>query len=236
MQAISLAKLLKYVIISTMRDHSKKAHKEALLLERALNDIRKKQRSLGRYKLPQPIQKGWAQQLRLRDDVLRCSEAERYKAILQQVQNVRVRRTVEELHDPKLTPLGPAGIAEHRGHDLWPDWFLEKYFKLREVRSYRYYMGINVVYPKVWSVRRPHLFEAEIVPHFVTHLPIIDPALQSESARIRKKIEQRNYWPILNRLHGRSNHREHNGYYRGEPADKELLEEFHNEIRELLNE
>lgn len=198
-----------------------------------LEDIRRKQKFLGIFKLPKPIQKGWCRQFRLREDILRSTDGKRYLIILPVVQNYQVSRTTD-FSDRQELKLKTISLKQQKTLN-WPEFWWNKYFNITR-EEYGYRTGIEYKYNNCFTIKRPYLFEIEVVPNFIEYLPIIDPRLESREKEIYNKIQKNNLWPVIDKMFFGSM-----GYRRDEwslslERDKQLLKELEQEVRaELQN-
>ena len=198
-----------------------------------LDEIREKQRKLGVFKLNPPIQRGWARQWLLRADILRSSDGNRYLKILPFVQNSQVSRTTDFSGRNELK-LKTISLKQKDLLD-WPEFWWDKYFDYIN-EEYGYRTGVEYKYNKCYSIKKPYLFEIEIVPNFIEYLPIIDPQLESREKEIYNKIEKKNLWTVIDKfLFGSM------GYKRDEWSlslvkNKSLLKELEQEVRAELKD
>lgn len=175
-------------------------------------DIQKQQRALGYHPIP-PRQNGWRMELRLRDDIMRSSDARNYLLILPHVQSFAYSKTtvfrdystkysigsivVKDTSTTQDRILTPKDLlcrgAETSDSPKWgekykfPAFFWRKYFWFSP--PYDRWTSYGVIKESgLYRLQRPWVFEPAILPHYIDKIPIIDPALESREKEIREWI------------------------------------------------
>lgn len=193
-----------------------------------LDEIRAAQRKLGVFKLKNPIQCGWTKQFKIRSDILRGSDGRRYLEILPFVQNHQVSRTTN-FDGRTVLELNTISLNKKK-LIKWPEFYWTKYFVLTDEKR-GYYTGVEYKHNKCFAIKHSWVFEYEIVPNFITFLPIIDPALESREKEIHNKIQKNNLWPVIDKhLFGNAGHRDE--WDLNVVKNREILKELEKEIRE----
>lgn len=214
----------------------------------ALRKVRKKQASLGNYKLPTPRQKGWRVATYVRADILLSSQADVYKRILPHIAaaNYHVSRKQDDFiaeefkvrhfqsrygkrSDPTYWSVIPfSSIPEWRKDKIdFPEFYWTKYFSRVRDESTSF---LNVDRWKYVLKSQYHrCFGMKVVPNMIHSIPIIDPDLESQESYFEAKMEQNDYWKHV--FNQNDDSYQYEGYMKGQ---RELEREFHKEIREEL--
>lgn len=216
-----------------MKDKYTERQKLAKILYKELENIREQKRALGYFKLKEPIQKGWKEQFKVREDILKSSDGKRYQEILKYIQNFRISRTTEFKDNPKYK-FGLKSISVDLKDEIdFPDFYWDKYFFRAFDYSKYYKTGVEIKYKQYYFIRRPYVFESEILPNYIFQIPIIDPKLESREKELNNKIEKLNLWPTIYKNNGWRMRYSWDDYGNHDPQHL-LISELEKEIRESL--
>lgn len=158
-----------------------------------------------------PVQNGWTRRFRVRADVLRSSEGEKYQAMLPFVQHEIWSRNHDFIDrngawtwgqriDKKLAHKLRVIAFEFWEKTALPDDWKLKYFRKSCIGSHSW--GTYTHLDWGWGIARQHVFEAYVVPHYVTHYKIINGHYESERAKLDEWMEQHNAWDRICHLKG----------------------------------
>jgi len=194
-------------------------------------DLYKKRSSLGWFTIPKR-QKGWIAQFRLRDDVLRSKDAEAFKIILPYVQNYQLSRTT---YFSRLGELHLKSIPEYKRKNItFPEYYWNKYFMRTLDYDVYHYWGTASIEQFCYKIIRRYIFEIEVRKHYITQVPIIDPAIESRLKEINNFVKTHS---LKGQWGKKLNYYNDCGcdYCTGEAKNHELEAIYHKELREELN-
>lgn len=202
-----------------------------------LDEVNKLIRQLGKHKLDQPIQKGWRASLKIRQDILKTTDGARYLNILPYVQNYWYSRTTDFTIQTtafqagrRIEDHGPKSISEKKFKNrLMSDLpeFYEKFFISYPSFKDAFTVGSKMIVPLRYRIKREHVFETIIEKNYISELPIIDPALESQHKKLYDKLEHANAWNIL---YGKYKNRWNDGFTREDLILRELEKEIRKEL------
>jgi hypothetical protein len=190
----------------TARKHTIETRdKTAIRLQKEYSVLIQKKYRLPKIELEKPIRSGFKKFYVLRDDIANRQDAGVFKSILKVI-NDTIYCKNEEFKAKKYY----SKQLENLPHDLkfigvkeWIDkkypesW--KKYFDLKTkvVRSrHGQYSFTGYFFRYEWY------FVPKIEPHFITHLPQLDPELEAKLEEIRNTMDQKGYWRRLDHLRG----------------------------------
>lgn len=188
------------------KEHHKKQDKEILRKYRELSRLRKARWNLGWIELEKPIRKGFERILAPRKDYLRRKDAEYFKELAELIAPVpRVlsidgtflkkdyfKRTVAEEHAQ------PRSYEPREFRKILAR-FQKEFFETTETRPLFRMAPYQV---RVFKLQNPWRFTEQTIPHYVTHVRICDPDLDSRIGELENYFNRNALYGKLDKLLG----------------------------------
>ena len=192
--------------------------KQLLRLDRELGELCRRRHT--RFPLAEPIQRGWRRRHVLSPNGERRDDRDVLLALLEIIGTVRISRTPEfrqrrgrgkrRRYIEIEQPLREVTVGEWRKRKLPEEW--TPYFR-REKRCHFRVWHDALVFADASA------FELKVEPNWITHVTILDPAVEQRIAEIDAWLRRHDALPRLDWLHGHSRSR-----WRCDPRREDLLD------------
>lgn len=179
--------------------------KQLLALDLLEDNLHKQKRALPMMPLAEPYQRGWKRSFILRADVARSSQADFYLALLKKINTVeysatknfirKKRRKIKKIYEVRPQSLREFYAWEwnHPGCKLTD---AEKaHFHIRESLA-----KDNKTVIQKFVFTEPWRFVLQVKPNMITHIQMIDEALDQAIQQLRNRIENKHLRPAMHRL------------------------------------
>lgn len=177
------------------RLQKKHAEKQLLKLDRKQTELYRQRRDLPMVPLDEPYQKGWKRSFVLRDDVARSKHAAFYEELLPKINTVqyaidkiflnRKRRKGRKQKELRTQQLRRISSWEWTRPDSKFTDQERLHFHPEEVKSkYKGTSDYEYVFNEPWR------YTLRIKPHFITHVKLLDSALQQAIDQLDHHIER----------------------------------------------
>jgi len=185
--------------------------------------------------LEEPYQRGWKRSFILREDVARCHAAEFYAILLAKINTEtystnkgfthKKRRRGKKVHEVR-----PQQLADFY---TW-EWNHPK-CKLTDAERTHFYQKecwckrANMMVRK-WVFAEPWRYMLQVKPRMITHVKMLDKALEREMQQLENRIEINKLRPTINRLvYGKSYNR-----WRGVENERQKNPLHHKPLYQIL--
>ena len=177
--------------------------KHLLRLDRELSDLYRRRHK--RFPLAEPIQRGWRRRHVLSPNGERRDDRDVLIALLEIIGTVRISRTPEfrkrrgrgkrRRYIEIEQPLREITVGEWRKRKLPEEW--KPYFRQEKRCHFR-------VWHDALVFADASVFELKIEPNWITHVTILDPAVEQRIAEIEAWLRRHDALPRLDWLYGHS--------------------------------
>lgn len=194
--------------------------KEALKIERRLNELYELKYKTPLVKLDRPIRDGYVKYYVVREDFDRSNKGPMLREILKVINKSVYSQSPE--FKVKRRRKGQKTVIIHRLRHIgqreweklkWPEHY-KRYFALQTKIIEKQYIFNNgdiltiSNHVKGYFFQFDYMFEAKVEPHYITHVQPINPELESEIQYLRHKLERDDLYRVLDRMRG-NRRREH---------------------------
>lgn len=181
--------------------------KKLIRLRKRMNELWKIKHGLPLVQLEKPIRRGFKKTFKLREDIARRKDAKDFQRILGVINQTIYCKTddfkIKKWHNNQMEDIPHVlkHIPENQWDKLdWPEHF-KKWFVFQE-RHHTTKYGGNYVIKGYWF-KYDYMFDAVVLPNFVTHRKPVEPHIERELKEIDQYFEAHDGWHRLQHLHGR---------------------------------